>query len=275
MYNLDNLIKINNDSEDTIITRQNIIEASINEEMLKELCNEVLRLLCKKDNKFDELFNNKFLFCLFGTDDKAIPYGNHYLQYINNFSDDTIKKLYKADPDNIVINFIDLLANNIHDLLLINLSENDTDKELLEAEELVYRAFKAYSEGSFKEVDTDHLDNIKISLKNTILHSNENEEIEYNTIRVYNEEDLENKITKLKMLVSSLINYIPVGETLLMTQDKNNTNRVTYYNKSNCPGYIDIVTLFKSIDNKLRMDIHEGVTRIPIIEFIELIPSLI
>lgn len=275
MYNLDDLIKINNNSEDTILTRQNIIEASVNEEILKDLCNEVFRILCKKDSKFDELFNNKFLLCLFGTDDKVLPYGNHYLYFINNFSDDTIKRLYKTDPDNIVTNFIDLVANNIHDLLILNLSENDTNKELLETEELVYKAFKAYNEGSFKEVDTNHLDNIKISLKNTILHSNGTEEIKYNSISVYNEEELQNKFTKLKTLVSSLINYIPVGETILMSQDENNTIKVTYYNKSKCPGYIDIVTLFKFIDNNLRMDIQEGVTRIPIIEFIELLPSLI
>lgn len=275
MYNLDDLIKINNNSEDILITRQNIIEASMNEDLLKELCNEVFRILCKKDNRFDDLFNNKFLLCLFGTDDKALPYGNHYLHFINNISDDTIKRLYKEDHDNIVANFIDLVANNIHDLLLINLSEIDTDKELMETEDLVYKAFKAYSEGAFKEADTNHLDNIKISLKNTILHSEGVEEITYNNISLYNEEELQNKFTKLKMLVSSLINFIPVGETLLMTQDENNTNRVTYYNKSKCPGYIDIVSLFKSTDNKLRMDIQEGVTRIPIIEFIDLLPSLI
>lgn len=274
MYNLDELIKNNNELEKPILTRQNIIEASLDEEKLKELCKEVFRLLCKRDNKFEELFDNKFLLCLFGTDDSILPYANHYLYHINNFSDDVIKRLYKEDPDNIVTNFIDFIANNIHDLLLVNLSENNENTELINTNDLVYRAFKAYNEGSFKNVDIDHLENIRISLKNIILHSNDKEE-KYDTSINFNEEELRVKFNNLKMLISSLINSIPVGKTLLMTQDKDNVSRVTYYNKSECPGYIDIVTMFKSIDKNLRMDIQEGVSRIPIIEFIELLPSLI
>lgn len=270
MYKLDELVKLEyNNTPYPIITKENIALASLDNNILKELCIEVFKLLCKYDPSFDNLFtdyNEHFLLSLFGLHEETDT--DYFNYYIDNISDDMIKIIYREEPNHLVSTFIDRIANDLHDNIVINITEAGERQEIQDTEDLVYKVFKAYESANLCEADINHLDNITHTLRNIVLHIDE-DKVPIQELKPITVQD---KIDNLKGIIQSIIQAVPINNTLLLIPRGN--DRVVYYTKSEIMGYVEETVFLKANSDELRMDVKEGTSRIPITEFIELLPTL-
>lgn len=277
MYNIDEMIIIGQEKDLNVCKNEQVALAFVDRNKLIELIGEVLYLLSYDEKYIYNGFDQQFLTVLFGTGKENL---SRYNDYVRGIDQAPLMELCNSEGiTKLVKNFIDRIAINLHEMIVMNIGTAGRFDDLRNIPNLVSKCFKVYKDGGFEDIDKDHLSSASKSLGEIILSANveavkeiqDIEEVRHEDYKAISE-DLRKTIEGLLKNIRSIIDALPYNEVFLYRELEN--NRVEMYKKSTTEGYISITTLYKSIDEKLRLDVNEGTINITIDEFLMRLPEL-